>query len=127
MPLDTREKIVSVEDLRSDGSATAVAQGRFDVLTADHCSVLAALREAGVERLIAIVEPDSENAPTLLDESSRAQLAAALAAVDRVVICDRPAADALIAALGPVRVVDVESQVRRDIAADVLRRHPSEE
>ena len=122
MPLDTRKKIVAPNELAKDGSPTVIALGRFDVLTADHCSTLAAARE-GVERLIVVVEPDSDNDAMLLDESSRAQLAAALAVVDRVVICDRPAADALIAALEPVRVVDVESHVRRDIAADVLRRH----
>ncbi len=125
MALDTRTKIVAPQQLDKDGSKTAFAFGRFDVLTVDHCSTLEEAK-AGADRLIVAVEADSPEAPTLLDESSRAQLAAALAAADRVVICDRAATDALIAALEPVSVVDVESRVRRDIVADVLLRHRSE-
>ena len=126
MPLDTRRKIVIAEQLERDESTTALAYGRFDVLTADHCTALVEAR-AGVNRLVVTVAPDSAEAPTVLDESSRAQLAAALGVVDRVVICDRAATDALVARLAPVKLVDVESRVRRDIVADVLRRHRSKE
>ena len=61
---------------------------------------------------------------TFLFMASRAQLVAAVAAVDYVVICDQPETERLVAAVPPEAVVDLEAQVGRDVVADVLERHP---
>jgi bifunctional ADP-heptose synthase (sugar kinase/adenylyltransferase) len=117
--MDTRTKIFTFDSLPLEGAAV-VARGRFDGLTLDHCRALEAAR-GGAARLVVVVE--SERAG-ILTPRARAELVAALEAVDAVVICDQPEAERLISSLNPVTVVDVESQVSRDVVADVLSRHP---
>ena len=122
--MDTREKIVAATQA-AEGVAgpLAVARGRFDVLTADHCRILADTKR-NAERLIALVLRDREDEPSLLDEAARAQLTAALGVVDRVVICDEAESETLIAEWRPSTAIDVEAYVRRNVVADVLERHP---
>ena len=122
--MDTREKIVRAEQAAQGvAGPLAVARGRFDVLTADHCRILADTKR-NAERLIALVLRDREDEPSLLDEAARAQLTAALGVVDRVVICDEAESEALIAEWRPSTAIDVEAYVRRNVVADVLERHP---
>jgi len=88
--LDTRAKIHSYEDALDStrGKNARWVSGRFDPLLAAHARRLAELSE-GVDLLIVTVMdagPDS-----ILPMEARAQLVAALAAVDCVVIGRAPA------------------------------------
>ena len=118
--IDTRSKIVSGERIEAAEQSTAVAFGRFDVIRAEHCRILRDAR-AGVGRLIAAVPADEPGEPSLFDQQSRAQLTAALADVDQVVLCERDEAERLAARLG-VAVLDVDALLKRDLVADVLER-----
>jgi bifunctional ADP-heptose synthase (sugar kinase/adenylyltransferase) len=115
--IDTRNKIVTAEQI---GQAAVVAMGRFDVIRAEHCRIL---REAksGTGPLIAAVLADAPGESSLFDQQSRAQLTAALADVDQVVICDGAEAAELAARLGAA-VLDVDALLKRDLVADVLER-----
>lgn len=122
--MDTRTKIIELERFEHDSAQRlGVLRGRFDVLTADHCRVAAKTKE-GVDLLVALVLRDEPVRHAMLDESSRAQLAAALGPIDRVILCDETESEALIAEWKPVVAADAEAYVRRSIVADVLERHP---
>ena len=116
--LDTRTKIRSPEAVVAR-PGMAAAKGWFDVLTADHCRALAAAAEKASKLLVLVVRESAERAAAL-PAADRAQLAAGLACVDEVVICDESEADDWIAEWRPSAVVDVEALVKRDVAADVL-------
>ena len=127
--MDTRTKIISAEradqvvsELRADGKQTAVATGWFDILRAAHGE---SLKDAGSRGspLLALVHADSDTHPTVLDQHSRAQLVAALDAVDYVVICDQAAARKLISAWKPSAVVDADKPVSGSVIEDVLQRY----
>jgi bifunctional ADP-heptose synthase (sugar kinase/adenylyltransferase) len=115
--IDTRNKIVAADRI-SEGAV--VAFGRFDVIRAEHCRILRDARP-GAGRLIAAVLADSPGEPSLFDQQSRAQLTAALADVDLVTVCDRADAAQLAVRLG-ASLVDVDSLLKRDLVADVLKR-----
>ena len=105
-----------------------LAIGRFPALTAEHAASLtraAALqRSASADSLLVVaVAADAWDGPYPLDAGSRAQLVAAVAGVDRVVICDHPAVERLRATGQPTAVVEIEALVQRDIVADVIARH----
>lgn len=119
--MDTRKKIVAADRIQPS-SNLAVAFGRFDVLTVEHCRALASAASSA-QPLIALVQADSDPPRALLDETSRAQLVAGLGAVNHVVICDRTEREKLLASWRPATVIDVESEVRRDVVADVISRH----
>jgi bifunctional ADP-heptose synthase (sugar kinase/adenylyltransferase) len=119
--MDTRPKIVAASALPAPPYTLVTA--RVPALTADHCRALAAAKSP--ERpLVVALAADSFGGPYPLDERSRAQLVAALEAVDYVVICDQPETARLVAAVGSAAVFDLESQAGRDVVADVLERHP---
>ena len=121
--MDTRTKIVDAKWRPPPGeTAWAAATGWFDVLTADHCRLLAAARQSAT-RLAVVVYEDEEGRTTALNATARAQLAAALEAVDRVVICRRTAAARWLDSRGLLQVIDLEAGVRRDVVADVLKLH----
>jgi len=117
--MDTRTKILSASEVRPEG---VLAYGRFDVLTAEHCRLLASARDRS-SALTAMIEADPADPPAVLDAQARAHLTAALGSVDRVIICDQPERERLLAKWDAEAVVDVESQVHRDVVADVLSRH----
>ena len=118
--IDTRNKIVSADAIDIEGEAGVVAFGRFDVIRAEHCRILREARR-GAGRLIAAVLADEPGKSSLFDQQSRAQLTAALADVDEVVICDRAEAAELADRLG-AQLLDVEALLKRDLVADVLER-----
>jgi hypothetical protein len=117
--MDTRAKIIAASSLPQPTYTLVVA--RVPALTAGHCRALVAAKTAGRPLVVAIAA-DSFGGPYPLNEHARAQLVAAIAAVDHVVICDQPETERLIAAAGAA--LDLESQVARDVVADVLERHP---
>ena len=118
--IDTRNKIVSADAIEAAGERAVVAFGRFDVIRAEHCRVLRDARR-GSRRLIAAVLADAPGQPSLFDQQSRAQLTAALADVDQVVICAPAEVKQLAARTGAV-MLDVDSRLKRDLVADVLER-----
>ena len=115
--IDTRDKIVTADRI---GEATTVAIGRFDVIRAEHCRILREARR-GAGRLVAAVLADAPGESSLFDQQSRAQLTAALADVDQVVVCERAEATQLAARLGAA-MLDVDALLKRDLVADVLER-----
>jgi len=115
--IDTRNKIVTTEQI---GEASVVAIGRFDVIRAEHCRILRDAR-SGAGPLVAAVLADAPGESSLFDQQSRAQLTAALADVDQVVICERAEAEQLAARCGGT-ALDVEALLKRDLVADVLER-----
>ena len=117
--MDTRTKITTADALPAPPYTLLTA--RIPALTAGHCRALAAAKSAGRPLVVALAA-DSFGGPYPLDERSRAQLAAAVEAVDHVVICDQPETERLTTAAGGA--VDLEAQAGRDVIADVLERHP---
>ena len=122
--MDTRSKIVTPEQLLGEltGASWTLAIGRFPALTAEHAAALQQAAELD-GLLVVAVASDSWDGPYPLDEGSRAQLAAAVAGVDRVVICDHSAAERLRELGRPATVIEIEALVKRDIVADVIARH----
>ena len=119
--IDTRNKIVSADAIDIEGEAGVVAFGRFDVIRAEHCRLLRKARR-GAGRLIAAVLADEPGKSSLFDAQSRAQLTAALADVDQVIICTLAEMEQLSARAGTA-TLDVDALLKRDLVADVLERH----
>ncbi len=110
--MDTRAKILAAESLEAVRRAARrlkVVTGYFDPLLASHARRLAALRSPD-ETLLVVVR-DLER--PLLPLAARAELVAALAAVDWVVAASDP--EPIIATLHPGEVV-------REEQADLERR-----
>jgi bifunctional ADP-heptose synthase (sugar kinase/adenylyltransferase) len=127
--MDTRKKILTVEEARrrieslsTNGKTIAVAHGWFDIIRAEHTTALAQIRQ-GYDELLVLVRPDSDSRSTILDESSRSQLVAALDVTDTVVLCDEVAQAELLQPLANAAPVDVEQSVTGSVIDDVLRRH----
>jgi glycerol-3-phosphate cytidylyltransferase-like family protein len=74
--LDTREKILT--------SGATVVTGYFDPLTAAHTRRLSELKEIGKPLVVVVTSPPSP----ILPVRARAELVAALGAVDHVIIAD---------------------------------------
>ncbi|MGA8230251.1 MAG: adenylyltransferase/cytidyltransferase family protein, partial [Candidatus Acidiferrales bacterium] len=111
--MNTREKIVSREALvaelatkREKGRRIIFANGCFDILHVGHVRYLAAAREEG-DLLVVGVNSDSStrklkgSGRPILAEMARAELVAALAAVDYVTIFDELNVEPLLTALRP--------------------------
>jgi bifunctional ADP-heptose synthase (sugar kinase/adenylyltransferase) len=129
--LDTRTKIVPPDRVAAELAAIAgkggvvTAAGWFDVLQAAHGERLPAAKpERG--HLVVFVYDDGPHRQGLVDASSRAQMVAALAAVDTVVICDEAEAASLAARLQLPPPLLIEDAMPRDIVADVLQKHQAE-
>ncbi|MGB6946608.1 MAG: hypothetical protein WBE37_29695 [Bryobacteraceae bacterium] len=82
--MDTRTKIVPHHELqaRLDGHAVRWLSGHFDPLLAEHVRRLAEQREPGRLLVVEVTNP----AQPLLAQRARAELVAALAMVDYVVL-----------------------------------------
>jgi glycerol-3-phosphate cytidylyltransferase-like family protein len=108
--VDTRDKILEAPRLEF-ARPLVVVTGYFDVLRAGHARDLQRAREeAGAATLLAIVLPS----PTaLLPQRARAELVAALRAVDCVMMTDAADAKRLIGSLQPAHVVHGEAADQR--------------
>lgn len=128
--MDTRNKIVTFSQLESTLRSTrqqerpVIAKGRFELLQVEHCRRLSEAKKRGAP-LIVFVSANRKPPKSPLDERARAELVAALAAVDYVIICDEAEADGLVSSLNPKIVIDTEQPPPRDIIADVLQRQDS--
>lgn len=111
--LDTRGKILSREPLiqklkehRERQERVVLTNGCFDLLHAGHVRYLEAARREG-DILIVAVNSDSSvrllkgNGRPILPQEARAELVAALAAVNYVIIFDEPNVEALLEELRP--------------------------
>jgi len=87
--MDTRAKIISVEEARDIAGEKEVhwITGHFDPLLAEHAAILHANAEAGRLMIVEVTNP----AQPLLPLRARAELVAALAQVDYVVMSDQRA------------------------------------
>lgn len=130
--MDTRTKIIpkdravaELTALAGNGHPVVTAAGWFDVLQAAHGERLAAAKTAGA-RLVVFLYEDAPQRQGLLDSSSRAQMVAALAVVDSVVICDEAEAASLASRSHLPPPLSIEDAMPRDIVADVLQKHQNE-
>lgn len=111
--MNTRTKILSLEQLRSQleehrrrSQRMVLANGCFDVLHAGHVRYLQGARAEG-DLLVVAINSDASTARLkgpgrpFLDEQARAQLVAALACVDYVVIFSEPNVENLLTTLRP--------------------------
>jgi len=111
--MNTREKILSREALvaslateREKGRRIVFANGCFDILHVGHVRYLAAARQEG-DLLVVGVNSDAStrtlkgSGRPILAEMARAELVAALAAVDYVTIFDELNVEPLLTALRP--------------------------
>jgi bifunctional ADP-heptose synthase (sugar kinase/adenylyltransferase) len=108
--LDTRTKIIARNDVASrlqDPPATWIS-GHFDPLLAEHVARLARMRQPGRPLVVEITNP----AQPLLAQRARAELVAALAMVDFVVLGE---GDALM-----------DADIGQRFVAHVLQRHAQE-
>jgi bifunctional ADP-heptose synthase (sugar kinase/adenylyltransferase) len=90
--LDTRSKIVPLPEIqeRLQDHAAQWISGHFDPLLAEHVGRLRQAREHGSRLVVEVTNP----ARPLLPQRARAELVAALAMVDYVVLgAEQPAAD----------------------------------
>lgn len=122
--MDTRKKIVKPADLPGLPGTAHVARGWFDVLTAEHCAILASAKPADGP-LVVIVYRESAERPTPLNAYDRAQMIAALACVDLVCVCDPSRARTVTDSLAPASETDVDALQTRDVVSDVLAAHPN--
>ena len=111
--MNSRDKIVSVDILgrgiegaRADGKSVVLANGIFDLLHAGHVRYLQAARREGDVLVVAINSDASARqlkgpGRPILDERARAELVAALAAVDHVVIFPDPNVEHLLELFRP--------------------------
>ena len=111
--MDTRGKILTLEALRQrldehrrGNQRIVLANGCFDLLHIGHVRYLGAARREGDVLVVAVNSDQSERAlkgddRPILPAQTRAELVAALAAVDYVVIFDEPNVGALLEVLRP--------------------------
>jgi D-glycero-beta-D-manno-heptose 1-phosphate adenylyltransferase len=104
--LDRAELIEIVSRARKNGARIVLANGCFDVLHAGHVRYLEGARALG-DMLVVGVNSDSEVAKLkgegrpIMPEQERAEIVAALQAVDLVTIFDEPTVTELLLALKP--------------------------
>jgi rfaE bifunctional protein nucleotidyltransferase chain/domain len=103
----TREELVErVARNREEGLTHAFANGGFDLLHAGHVRYLEAARREADRLIVAVNDDDSVRAHKgrdrpILTAADRAELVAALRAVDYVVIFHEPTVDPLLRVLKP--------------------------
>lgn len=123
--MDTREKIVSQPALLRMSGQVRVAKGWFDILTAEHCRLLAAAKpDAGT--LVVLVYRETADRPAPLNSYGRAQMVAALACVDTVCVCDVSDSEAIVGRIKPESVLNIDALLTRDIVRYVAERHASD-
>ncbi len=135
MEQDHRRKIVdwnraaaAAAAARAAGRRVVFTNGCFDLLHAGHVRYLAQARDLGDMLVVGLNSDDSvrslgkgEDRP-LVPEAQRAEVLAALAAVDRVVIFDQPTPRELIETIAPdVLVKGGDWPVERIVGAEVVQ------
>lgn len=112
LDLDTRAKILTAEEARQrlDKQRVCWVSGHFDPLLAEHARRLKAC--AGKPLVVEITNP----LHPLLAQRARAELVAALAMVDHVVVSDQP----------PSQEAGGDSSVTERFVQHVLSRHQKE-
>ena len=130
--MDTRTKIIGLDragalfsSLAGKGGGIVVARGSFDLLSAEHCRRLAGAKERG-KYLVAAVYADKDPQETVLGQVARAQMVAALAVVDYVVICDQAQTERTVSPWRATAVVDADPISARDVIGDVLQRYSAD-
>ena len=110
MFLDTRTKIVPLDEIeeRLENRAASWISGHFDPLLAEHIPRIKQAREPGRLLVVKVTNP----AQPLLGQRARAELVAALALVDFVVLGDGEAS--------------TDADVREHFIEHVLQRHHQE-
>ena len=104
--VDRETLIGRVRDARDRGMTVVLANGCFDVLHAGHVRYLEAAKSIG-DMLVVGINSDEQVATLkgagrpLLPESERAEIVAALAAVDLVTIFNEPTVAELLLAIKP--------------------------
>ncbi len=104
--VDRGTLIDRVRDARDRGLTVVLANGCFDVLHAGHVRYLEAAKSIG-DILVVGINSDAQVATLkgagrpLLPESERAEIVAALAAVDLVTIFNEPTVEELLLAIKP--------------------------
>ncbi len=131
--MDTRTKILTAEAaaelpgrLAREGRSLVVVSGYFDPLVAEHARLLEQARGDAGALLVAILSPERP----LLDGRARAELVAALAVVDYVVLPGQEPADEFLSRIPCTRLVRQEPEherITRDLIAHVHRRQQSNE
>ena len=126
--MDTRTKILRLDqavaaaaELRREGRGLRLAAGAFDVLQAADAEFLSGLRSDGDALLVAVFDDASLGRP-VLSEQARAQLVAALRAVDYVLVWPESRLGELRDQLQVARIEPVPLAGRNIIGA-VLERH----
>ncbi|MBZ5622739.1 MAG: hypothetical protein LAQ69_28995 [Acidobacteriia bacterium] len=110
--MDTRSKILTLAAAAEiPVRPLAMVSGTFDILRAEHARELQQVRDRTSARaLIAVVLP---RAGELLSQRARAELVAALRAVDYVVVASAAELDGLIRLLRPALVIHMEEADER--------------
>jgi rfaE bifunctional protein nucleotidyltransferase chain/domain len=104
--LDLDAAIAWRESLRREGRRLAFANGVFDLLHVGHVRYLRGARQLGDALIVAVNSDASTRAykgpgRPVVPEAERAELVAALACVDAVVVFDEPSVARLLTALRP--------------------------
>lgn len=131
--MDTRDKILTLEEAAAaidrSGKLTVIA-GHFDPMTAEHARRIAKLRGelSGNTSRIAVIVTDPPE--PILPQRARAELVAALHAVDYVVAAMHNTSAEIVARLRPDEVIQEEAaDLRRtqELIAHVHRRQVTKE
>ncbi len=122
--MDTRNKILTPAAARAIAARPVViVTGKFEVLRAGHANeLLEARTRAAAAALLAVVLPDDGG---LLPQRARAELVAALRAVDYVVLGGGAELEGLVDALTPAGVLsleEVDERLSAELRDRVLRR-----
>lgn len=120
--MDTRSKIIPPDKVLTKGPSLQFAKGWFDVLTAEHCQLLAAAKPPG-STLVVLVHRESEAHPTPMTVEGRSQMVAALGCVDWVCPCDASQVQSVLKTAGAESAVDIDGLQTRDVIGDVFKRH----
>ena len=130
--MDTRKKIFTADNVenyfrqvKSVDIQPIVVRGFFDILTQDHCCRLSEAKQPG-ETLVVVVYADEDSKRTVLNEQTRAELAASMAIVDVVVILPESKLSKIVKSWNSLRIIDIDTPPIHDLVADVVKRYGSD-
>ena len=116
--MDTRTKIIDLDRAKTLAARRplTIAHGPFDVLLVDHVRALSRLRSPDSTLLVVVYQEAPIPSP-----QARAQLVAALACVDYVLVWPQSSLDSLLQDLHPTRVEQVPDE--RNIIVEIQKRY----